>query len=188
MAAGRDANAVKVGPGRLYIGPIGTAEPTALTSAPNAAFVDLGYTEEGSTFTFGTDVETIDVAEEFYSLDQIVTGKTVQVAFSLAQDTAYNLSVAMNGGTTTVGATDIQFEPPSPGTEAYVMLLWEDGATVAANKRRFLFRKCFQGGSAELAHAKGADYTKIPVEFTALKPTGDEPFIAFYHPLLKGTA
>src|SRR6266704_835939 len=154
MTAGRDAVAVKVGPGRLWLAPLGTTEPTTLTGALDAGFLDVGYTEQGTTFTFGTQTADIDVAEEFYPVDTVVTGKSVQLALTAAQDTAQNLYYAVNGGTITSVGGAWQVDPPVVGAEVKFMAVWEDGVSAALNKRRFLFRKVTQSGDAAQAHQK----------------------------------
>jgi hypothetical protein len=189
--AGRDANAVKLGVGRWYIAPIGTAEPASLTATPNAAFVDLGYTREGSQVALGSDFEDVEVAEELEPIATIQTARTTTVSLELAQDTAYNMAYALNADTATsvtVNATDISVEPPAAGTYRYMMLLWEDGATPAANTRRHLFRKVVNVGSSELAFRKGNEYTGLPLEFSVNKPQGAAAWKRWYHPDLKGAA
>lgn len=191
MATGRDATAVKIGPGRLYIAPIGTTEPTNLSAAPAAGWVDLGYTEEGSTMSLSTEVEDVEVAEEFWPVDTKVVKKAGTVSFNLAQDTAFNLSLYMNGPTPALDGGNpgqVVVEDPTPGTEIYRMLLWEDGATPATNTRRRLFRKVFQTGDGDVEAKKAPDKTQIPMEFTILKPASANPTRHWYAAALSGIA
>lgn len=61
MANG-DPTAVKVGPGTLYFGPVGAAEPTDLTTpwaTVDALWVPVGYTEEGHAATITPDRKSV---------------------------------------------------------------------------------------------------------------------------------
>jgi hypothetical protein len=95
---------IRVGAGLLRIAPVGAIEPTDLTAVWDAAWLQLGYTEEGSTFAYQLSSEAIEVAEELDPIRNETTGRTISVAFSLAEITATNVARAMNGGTMVVGA------------------------------------------------------------------------------------
>src|SRR5215471_21291101 len=59
---GRDATTIDVGPGLLYIAPLGTAEPPDPTDASwPAAWIELGYTDDGSEFKVEPTVDDINV-------------------------------------------------------------------------------------------------------------------------------
>ena len=58
-----DRTKIRIGPGKLYAGPVGTTEPADLAAVWNVALVHLGYTEEGSTFTISPEFEDVPVAE-----------------------------------------------------------------------------------------------------------------------------
>lgn len=172
MTVGRDSVPIDVGAGTLYIAPIGTAEPASLTAAWDVGFVDLGYTEKGHMFTVGMTVNAVEVAEEYYPVGYSVLTKTGTVAFSLSQMTAKNLQVANAGGTITVGATDVQFEPPLAGTESRYMLAWE----ATDHSERYLWRRCFQTGPSATNRDKALPQALIPVSFDLEKPTGKVPW------------
>ena len=185
MATGKDAAAVKTGPGLLYIAEIGTAEPISLTGALDAAWIPLGYTTEGSAGTFGRTTENVEVAEELDPVAVQATGRVLTYTFTLAQDTAKNLDYVNNGGTIVNAGQFFSFEPPALGTEKYRMLLWQD-LEPSATTRRLLFRKVQQTSESESPRRKGNTITGWPVVFTAFKPTGAEPWKSFYHPSLSG--
>lgn len=172
----RNSAQLQFGAGRLWIGPLGTTEPVDPTTAPDAAFTDLGYTEDGSQFGSQVTSENIFVAEELDPIKTGVTGRVSTVAFSLAQITAANLKTAYNGGTINTAAGVTTFDPPAIGAEIRVMLLWDaDDAT-----ERWVFRQCFQTGSAEIPRRKAPAKALIPVTFTLEKPTGLQPFRAIF--------
>ena len=167
---------VRVGPGWLKIAPLGTAVPADLTTAWNAAFVDLGYTNEGSTFTFTPSFEAVEVAEENEPISYEKTGQEIQLAFEAAETTARNLQLAFNGGTITTGTGIVTFEPPAPDAVAtYVMIGWESFDA----KERWVFRKCLQTGASEMARQKAPNKTTIPMTFQAVVPAaGVKSFVA----------
>lgn len=180
-----DPGAIRVGPGWLYLAPIGSTEPTDLATAWDAAWTQIGYTNEGHTFGHQLTVEAVEVAESLYPIRYEATGVEMQVAFQMAEITAKNLQTALNGGTIVLsgaGADQIAtFEPPEIGDEVRVMLGWESNDA----KERMVWRRCIQGGAAEMNRAKAPDKTLIPGEFqieTPMDASGDplKPWVAIF--------
>jgi hypothetical protein len=163
---------VLIGPGDLYVAPIGTAEPASATAILNAAFRLVGYTEDGTTFNYEITTEDILVAEEFDPVMIATTGRTGSVAFQMAEATRQNLALALNAGAD--AATSGTLEPPDPGSEVRVMILLqtEEGA-------RWLFRRCLQSGSIEIQRDKAPAKALLPVTFKLEKPSGAKPFIVW---------
>ncbi len=173
MTVGKDPLTVSVGAGALYVAPLGTAEPASLSIAfPSATWVPIGYTEKGTTFTRGVTSADIDVAEEFYAVGKVITAYTQTVDFALSQLTAAALTIAFNGGTTTVNTGDVTFDPPAAGTEVYVMLGWDSNA----RDERYIWRKCLQIGATATSRQKVLPQALIPVSFGLVKPAGLQPF------------
>jgi hypothetical protein len=114
-------------PGYLWMAPLGTAEPTTavvagkFSDALPAAWVPLGATTEGSTFSYSTSIEAIRVAEYFDPIKYSTTERNGSIAFNLANFTLSNWKRALNGGvaaltsTGTTGTELTTFEPPAPG-------------------------------------------------------------------------
>lgn len=165
-------NAISLGPGKLKYALLGSPEPTDLVSAWPGAYVDLGYTHEGSDFSYELETENVEVEEELDPLRVVPTGRVIQVKFVLAEITATNLKRALNGGTIVSGSGYVTFEPPAIGSEQRAMYGWEsdDG------QERWVFRQCFSGGTVEMSRRKGADKAGIAFELTAEKPAGVQPF------------
>jgi hypothetical protein len=159
-----------LGPGALFIAPVGTAEPTDLTTAwssVNAAWVKLGYTDAGSEFHYSPATDTVEVAEELDPVSIQTTGRTASVVFALAEITATNLKRAMNGGTITAGTGIVTFEPPDLGTETRTAIGFES----EDSQERWVFRQCFQSGDLTVTRAKGAAKATISCEFSLEKPS-----------------
>lgn len=169
--------AIALGPGYLYIAPLGTTEPTDLTTpwttvAP--AWVQLGYTDEGSQFTYSIDTDTVEVAEELDPIKTAINSRTITVAFALAEITATNMKRALNGGTITTGTGIVTFEPPDLGTEVRTMLGWES----EDHTERWVYRQCFSTGDVGIERRKGNTKSVIATEWTLEKPAGAAPFKA----------
>lgn len=178
-----NAGAVSLGPGTLYIAPLGTTEPTDLATAwatVSANWVQLGYTEEGSEFTYETSSEAVEVAEELDPVKVALTGRSPKLAFALAELTASNLKRALNGGTITSGTGIVTFEPPDLGAEVRTMI----GFQSEDNTERWVYRQCLQTGSLGMARRKGATKTTIACEFSLEKP----PSAAIFKAILASPA
>lgn len=173
-----NAASVRVGPGRLLIAALGSTEPTDLATAWDAAFVEIGYTDAGSTFTFEGTFEDVEVAEEYVPIDVLETARNISIEFAAAEVTALNLQRAFNGGTITSETGFVTFEPPDAGVATHVMLGWESDETPALE--RWLFRDVVNTGSVAIARQKAPAKATIPMTFRALIPSsGAKPFKVF---------
>lgn len=162
-----------LGPGQLRIAALGSSEPVDLATAWPAAWVPLGYTEEGSEFSYELATEPVEVAEEIDAISTVTTGRNITVAFASAEPTVENLKTALNGGTITTGVGIVTFEPPDLGTETRVMI----GFETEDAKARYVWRQCFQTGTVSVQRRKGAAKATLPMEFAVEKPAaGGRPF------------
>jgi hypothetical protein len=177
MARG-NPSALALGPGYLYLAPLGTAEPVDLVAtwpSISASWVALGYTAAGSTFNYQLNTSPVAVAEELDPISNTPDGRTLSVDFSMAEVTATHLKTAFNGGTITSATGCVYFEPPDLGTEVRVMLGFES----EDHTERWLYRQCFNNGQIAMPRQKGAANAVIPVTFMLEKPsTGLRPFRA----------
>lgn len=163
------ASNVLTGPGDVYVAPIGTAEPASATATLDAAFRNVGYTDGGINFSYALSSENIAVDQELDPVRVKTTGRVASVQFNMAEINRQNLALALNAGAD--AANTGTFEPPAPGDEVRVMVLFEteEGA-------RWLFRRCLQTGSITMSSQKGAQKRLIPVTFSLEKPDSDDPF------------
>jgi hypothetical protein len=178
-----DSKTISLGPGKLYWAAAGTADPTTavtgsvISDTLPVAWKEIGYTEAGSEFSYELTSEPVQVAEVFDPISNKTTGRSGSVSFEMAELTVRNLVLALNGGTVTnsgTGATAMwTYEPPNPGSEVRVALVWQ----AEDNLERWLFRQAFQTGSVTIGRRRGADKATVPVSF-ALEPTsaGAKPF------------
>lgn len=166
-----------LGPGQIRIAALGSAEPPDLATAWPVAWVPLGYTEEGSEFSYEISTEPVEVAEELDPISTQTVGRNITVAFASAEPTVENLKTALNGGTIVVDTAPtplyVTFEPPDLGTETRVMI----GFETEDAKARYVWRQCFQTGTVSVQRRKGAAKATLPMEFTVEKPSaGGRPF------------
>jgi hypothetical protein len=173
MARGTPS-AISLGPGYLYIAPLGSTEPTDLTTAWDAAWTLLGYTDDGSTFSYQLDTDDVEVAEELDPIKTAVNSRSAKVTFALAELTATNLKRAMNGGTITTGTGIVTFEPPDLGTETRTMLGFES----EDHQERWVYRQCFSNGEVSIDRKKGNNKSVIATEWKLEKPNAAKIFKA----------
>jgi hypothetical protein len=76
-----------------------------------AAWLLLGPTDEGSSFSDSVDTDTINVAEFLSAIRNVVTGRTSKLSFALASWTLSNYRRAINGGIAAIAPTSA---PPDP--------------------------------------------------------------------------
>lgn len=169
-------------PGFLFWAPLGTAAPTMtvvgskFTDAWPVGWINLGGTQEGTTFSYGTSFDGIEVAEFLLPIKQVTTGAEGSVSFNLADFTAANLKRVFNGGALTVTGTTTttltKFTPPIAGAEVRAQIGWEslDGTV------RWIVYQGVNGGTIEITSGRGTDYATLPVEISMEVPTSGVPF------------
>lgn len=184
-----DPTHVKIGPGTLYAAPLGTTEPVSVTGAWPTGWQQLGYTDQGSTFSFGAATAGVTVEEEYWPIDEVITGYTGDMTFALAETTRQNLALALNAGfgSSTVAASQgtnpdgsVWQEPPAAGTEQRIMLGWDSlplGATSGVDPYcRIIIRKTLQTGKISRMARKGNNKSMYACTFSIIKPAGLAPF------------
>lgn len=179
-------------PGYLLCTPVTTAVPTMTAAASKftdvwpAAWLPLGATEDGSTFSYQTNIEAITVAEFFDPIRYSTVGRAGSFAFNLASYTLTNWYRALNMGAGSLtgltpesgtGPTAIYgLTPPDPGSEVRLQLGWEslDGTL------RLICYQTFNGENIQSAFKKAPDKAVIPCTFQFEIPaSGTKPFKLF---------
>lgn len=172
-------------PGYLFGAPLGTSVPTntvagsVFTDAWAAAWIPLGATAEGSTFSYSSSIEPMSVAEFFDPIRYSTVSRTGSMAFGLASATLQRVKTALNGGMGVIspvsgtGATTLSlFEPVTPGAELRIMLGWES----QDNTTRIVARQCIQGGEMAMEFKKAPAFATIPCTFNFEVPTSGAVF------------
>lgn len=178
MAAGGNSANIQLGAGRLWVAPIGTTEPTTASTALPSAWRAIGYTEEGTTVSVELSNEAIEVAEEVDPVLYVLASRANSLSASLVEVNRLNLALAMG-----VGANEANdattFEPPEPGSEVAVMIVWESEENAGADNVRWLFRQCKVNGTVEVARQKAPNKSMLPVTWQMEKPAGLTPWKVF---------
>lgn len=132
------------------------------------AYVNVGYTEDGVTLEYSADTADIDVEEETFSIDRVITKETLSVTCNMAESSLDNINKAIAGsslvGTTiTIG--------PAAGSSIKEMGIRIIGSPPAGASRTIEIPLATAVGSVGMAYKKGVK-TIVPVTFQALKGVG----------------
>lgn len=159
-----NAEQVRVGPGRLYVAPFETALPTTLGETLNAAFVEVGFTTEGSELTYSQESDGVEVAERLRPIKTIITGVTMEFEFTMAQFNPQNLALATNADDDAISETadEVVFTWPKSGGTARVSIVWQSDDDL----ERLVLAKCFAGGDISIPRRKGVEPAAVGVTFT----------------------
>jgi len=176
-----DSSQVVVGAnGQVYVAPAPLdpgSEPDDVTTALDAAFVELGFiSEDGATFTEGKDITDIGAWQSFWPIRKIVTARTVQVAFAIRQWARENIEFAL-GGTVEDNGGEFTYTPPSPSEldERSLVLQWQDDDK---NYRLWIPRGIVsENVEFQLVRTAAAD---LAVTFAALDPGDDAPVYTMF--------
>jgi hypothetical protein len=165
----KNTDEIEIDVGILYCAPIGTAEPASATGTLDTAWREIGYTEDGSTFTTELDAQEVLVEELLDPVRYVNIKRTSMLKFEMAQMVRSNLALALNMGAAVTDTSAI-LEPPATSAEVRVMLFWLSEQT-GANAFGFLARQAYNTGGLEISNKKAPDKRLIPVEFSLEKPT-----------------
>lgn len=172
-------------PGFLLIAPLGSTLPTntvagsVFTDSWDAAWLSLGATADGSTFSYSTTVEPVTVAEFFDPINYFTTARSGSIAFNLANWGLSNYRRAVNGGVAALAATSgtdatalYDLEPVSPGSEVRAMIGWES----LDHTVRLVCRQTLCGGEVSSAFQKAPSIATIPCTFNLEIPSSAQPW------------
>lgn len=177
MAAGGTPTNVKLGPGRLFYAPLGTAEPTNCSTALPSAWLSLGYTENGTEIATAISAEDIDVAEEIDPIDKVMTKRTTTVTVELAESTKRRLMLAMGAGASySEDSTPVEL----PDELTAVMMVWDALDTPDATNRRWLFRTVKPAGTVTTVKRKAPAKSTIVATMQCQRPSASAAAIRVF--------
>jgi hypothetical protein len=145
-----------------------TLEPGTTASAAiilGAPFTEVGYTEDGVTMTYTAETADIDVVEETFSIDRVITKEIVEVTCNMAESSLFNIDKAMAGALLSGNILKL-----GAGVNKKITLQIR-GTNPAGFIRAILIPSCTATGAVGMAYKKGVK-TVVPVTFQALKTTG----------------
>jgi hypothetical protein len=174
-----DAGAILWAPGASAL-PANTVVGGVFTDAWPVAWVPLGRTNSGLKIDDNATTADIESAEDYYPLATRTTKRVGQVSFNLFNNTATNLSRALNGAVTVVtGSTTTtltQVDAPNPVNETPCMIGWEslDGTV------RYVARQVRNAGNLSMQMGKAPNSAMIMWTANLEKPASAQPYSFFY--------
>lgn len=161
------------GPGELYWGAFGAAEPadTATGTAPTAPdWTDVGATSDGVTMTVAREFFRLTMDQAVDSPGRRVTERDVTISTNLAEITLENLALALGQSqdtvTTGTGFKAMDLEGDDAGAEPDYFALLFRGRAPGGFRRMVIGRKMLSTEEVETAYKKG-EQTFYPVSFAA---------------------
>lgn len=159
------------GTGELFLAPVGTALPTAASTALDAAFKGYGYTtEDGVTLSKSLDQEGIPAWQSSTPVRQIITGQELNIETTFLQSNEDILKLwlgsgdfATDAGTPAGWRADLSIDPV--GQNFALVLEWMD-ATITS---RLVVPKVTVTETGDVSLAR-TSATAFPVTFGALAP------------------
>lgn len=166
---------VVAGTGHIYVAPAGTPMPTSLSASLNAAFEEIGYTnEDGVKFTDGKTTNAIRVWQSFYPARYHITEREAMLEFTLAQWNERTVALAFGGGEFTEPTPgEYRYTPPSPETvdERAMVVDLSDGD----RNFRFAIPNGFVTSNTESSFTRTGP-SLLPITFAALVANDADPW------------
>lgn len=178
MPGTKDTSETRVaGTGSVYIAPFGTVLPSAHNGPLNAAFVELGYTDEdGVTFTDEPSIEKKGAWQSFYPVRILETARMAKASMKLEQWNTDTLRAASGGGTVTTAGTGAKFTPHAAGTVTEWSLVIDvvDGDITD----RYVITKCVTTSTLE-SNLRRSELALLPFDVEAIGEDGADPWYMF---------
>lgn len=126
-----DRDEVRAGlDGAVHVAPKGTALPTTPTAALDAAFINLGYTnDDGVSIDPSRDFEEFTAWQSVTPVRRVLTGSQFQTSFTLIQTNTDIVELAFPGAVmqTAAGVNRLEI-PANPASDERVFIFdWKDG-------------------------------------------------------------
>ena len=168
------------GTGSVYIAAyadVSSALPTAHDSTLDAAFVELGYTDEdGVTFKDEPTIERRGAWQSYYPVRILETARMAMASFLLEQWNTKTLRVSTGGGSVADAGTGRKFTPHAPGSPTVWTLVVD--ITDGTITDRYVVPQCMAVNAFE-TNLTRTDLAKLPVELEAIGADGVDPWFMF---------
>ena len=174
MSAGGTTSNIQLGPGRLWVAPVGTTAPVSASAALDTAFWALGYTEDGTTVDIDITMEGIEVAEEIDPVLFATSARSVKFTMALAEVTRKRMALALALGTAYVDNAAALAMPSADTAPVGMALVWDSNETATgdATNRRWYVPKVLPMGTISVARQKSPNKSTLPLELNAVLVTG----------------
>lgn len=157
--------------GHIYVGPIGSPEPTDTSTDLDVAYAELGYaTPDGVNISPNVEQEDIMVWQTLLPVLSPITGVTLEVSFTLAQLNPDTLSLYFLGDDFTDDGTTARLDINSnPGSQERALVIeWSDNVD---DDYRLVLPRAQMTNREELSLTRG-DSVNLGLTFSALDSDG----------------
>lgn len=169
------ASEVLIGPARLLIAPIGTTVPTldgsVIPITWDAAWKEVGYTEDGTMLSYSPTVKDIMVDEEMAPIKKILDAEKATISCKAAQSTLKNLNAAISASIYTHAAatvTDAETSTLDIGSgDLTEMMVGLEGLSPTGRQRIIVAYRGMAQANVQMSFKRG-DKTITPIEFGLL--------------------
>ncbi len=161
-----------LGPGTLYRGLFGAAEPAeaAINTTPAvSAWTDLGGTTDGVTLTINQEYTELEVDQIVDIPGRRLTKRELTISTNLAEATLANLALTMNNlSSVTTGSSASTLTPAfdTSATQPTYFALIFDGYAPDGKRRRVVARRVLSIDNTEFAYKKD-EQSVFTVTFSA---------------------
>jgi hypothetical protein len=133
------------------------------------SYIEVGYTEDGVQMEYSADLADVEVEEETFPIQRVITKETLTIQANMAESSLINIDKAI-AGSKLVG----NFLTIGDGInkEMSVKLV---GKNPAGYDRTIEIPLATASGNVGMSYRKGAK-TVVPVTFAALKPCSGAAF------------
>ena len=131
----------------------------------SSMFTEIGYTEDGVTMTYTADEADIEVEEETFPIDRVITKETMEFTCNMAEASLFNMDKALAGSLWSGSILKL-----GAGANKK-MTIQIRGINPAGLIRAIQIPSCTATGAVGMPYKKG-EKTVVPVTFQALKTTG----------------
>ena len=171
-----DADEVVVGAnGTIRVAPLGTAIPTEISAAFDAAWIDLGaVTEDGVSCSDGKSTSDVNAWQSFSPLRKLIDSRTGVIGFELIQWNRSTVGLAFGGGTFSEPSVgEYKYVPPAPSVldERMLAVEWADGA----KNYRLIYAKGIVADSVETGLSRSSE-SGLPISFELLGSDSGDPW------------
>ncbi len=143
-----------------------TLEPGGSTPGMRLSsdFTEIGYTEDGVSMEYTVDEEDIEVDEETFPIDRVITKEGLAITCNMAESSLYNIDKAMAGSLLSGSILKL-----GAGANKKITLQVR-GLNPAGFIRAIQIPSCTATGAVGMSYKKDTK-TIVPVTFQALKTT-----------------
>ena len=156
-------------------GVVYTIEPggTAPAMSLDSGSTEIGYTEDGVTVEYTADEEDVEVEEESFAINRLISKEAASVTCNMAESSLYNMSKAMAGA---VLSGNILTLGGGINKKMNIKIVGVDPDGYLAT---ILIPNCTANGAVAMSYKRN-EKTVIPITFDALK-TQDEPAVSIVY-------